>query len=202
MAKKQAKTNAAKAIQNRKSKNAVVRAPTSISVRATTQSSGTRQEHMLMAVKATNSPFILHCGNMPWLKGVAPSYQKWNMRGVVLRYEPRMSTATNGNVHMAFLQDFEDRTPTTVDQFSLIKGASRAAVWDSVRMLIPSGKIKAYCSLSSFQSMDSSDQNDRAVGRVCVLGDVDASLSADTVLGYIYISYEVDLKDPIDPTLQ
>lgn len=155
MAKKSQKNNN----NNRRGKqNAVVRAPTSIGVRKTTQAGGQRQEVMLDEVNIPADNFILHCGSIPWLKGVARSYQTWNLKDVRIWFEPRVSTATNGTMQLAFLRDFQDPIPTTVAQISQLSGASRAAVWDKQSIRIPQGKAMEYCSLSNFQSMDSSDK--------------------------------------------
>jgi len=197
-------TNAAKAINKKKNttKAVVVRAPTSISARQNTPNSGVRQEIMLTEVKAGDTSFTLHCGNMPWLKGVAPSYQKWNLKNVRVWFEPRMSTATNGTVQMCFLRDFADATPKSVDQISAVYGASRAAVWDRQSLTIPERAAMEFCSLSSFQSMVSTDQNARALGRIAVVADMDAGFSTTTVVGRVYMSYTPVLSGPTDPTLQ
>lgn len=201
---KKRNTNAAKAINKKKNavKTVVVRAPTSISARQGIPNSGSRQEIMLKEVKAGSTSHILHCGNMPWLKGVAPSYQKWNLKNVRVWFEPRMSTATNGTVQMCFLKDFEDLIPTSVDQISSVHGASRAAVWDKQSLTIPERGAMDYCSLSNFQSMVSTDQNARALGRIAVVADMDSTFSKDTVVGRIYMSYTPVLTGPTDPTLQ
>lgn len=204
MAKKRTQ-NAVKAINKKKSngqRTVVVRAPTSISAKQSTPSSGSRQEVMLMEVKSGSQAFTLHCGNMPWLKGVAPSFQKWNLKNVRVWFEPRMSTATNGTVQMCFLRDFADAIPTNVGQISAVYGASRAAVWDKQSLSVPERGAMEYCSLSSFQSMVSTDQNVRALGRIAVVADMDSGFSTSTVVGRLYVSYTPVLTAPTDPDLQ
>lgn len=208
MARKNQQKNAAKAITQKKTKaktqpqHVAVRAQTSISVRNITQNSGSRQDVLLYTV--TNAPKVLtlHCGNMPWLQGVAPSYQNWNMTNVHVKYVPRMSSATNGAVQMCFQRDFEDLTPTTVDQMSMVQGAVMGMVWDKMSLSVPDRKAMQYCSLSNFRLMGSTDQNDRALGRISIVPDMDAGLDPKTRLGYLWISYTPKLTNPIDPLLQ
>lgn len=205
MAKKQQPRNAAKAIQSKKQprkQNAVARAPTSQSARQTTQGTGTTHDIQVLDVTSGHHEFILHCGNLPWLKGVAPSFQKWSLKNIQVRYEPRVSTATNGVVVTAFSSDFQDGTPTTFAQVSNIAGATRAAVWDSHSLRLPNAKAKDYCSLSSFQGMSSTDKNDRAIGRIFAFADMDPSFGDQAVAGRIYVKYTAQLTGPIDPGLQ
>lgn len=202
MAKKSQKSNNNN--KRRSKSNAVVRAPTSISVNRTTPAGGQRQEVMLDEVDIPADSFILHSGSIPWLKGVARSYQTWNLKDVRIWFEPRVSTATNGTMHLAFLRDFQDPIPTTVAQISSLSGASRAAVWDKQSIRIPQGKAMEYCSLSNFQSMGSSDKNDRAIGRVVWVADMDDGFfheNLTSIAGRVYMSYIPVLSNPIDPDM-
>lgn len=161
---------------------------------------------MLQPVNKTDGSFILHPANLPWLKGVAKSYQRWNLTDLKVWYEPRVGTSTNGMIHLAHQQDLADGTPTTVAQISAISGSTRAAVWEvNRRLLTPKrGKAMVYSSLSSFQSMDSSDQNDHSLGRISWVADVDAAQFSGTnpvPVGYVWISYVPVLMDPTDPDL-
>lgn len=161
---------------------------------------------MVQAVNRTDGSFTLHCGNLPWLKGVAKSYQRWNLTDLKVWYEPRVGTSTNGMIHLAHQLDLADATPATVAQISTISGATRSAVWEvNRRLLTPKrGKAMLYSSLSSFQSMVSSDQNDHCLGRISWVADVDATQFAApnaAPVGYVWISYVPVLLDPTDPDL-
>lgn len=192
--------------QKSRSQNAVGRAQTSISVRGTIPTGGSRQEAMIMPVKGRSGSFILHAGGINWLKGVAKSYQRWNLSDLKVWYEPRVGTSTNGVVHLAHQLDLSDVTPTTVDQISAISGATRAAVWEVNRRTVVPRRAKAvvYSSPSSFLSMDSADQNDYCLGRVSFVADVDENQFSATnpvPVGYIWVSYNPVLLDPVDPDL-
>lgn len=208
MARKNQPKNASKAITQKKTKTkipsppAAVRALTSISARNTTQNSGSRQDVLLYEVKNVPKVLTMHCASMPWLQGVAPSYQSWNMTDVHVRFVPRMSSATNGTVQMCFQRDFEDRTPMTVAQMSMVQGSVTGAVWDKLTLRVPDRKAMPYCSLSNFQLMGSTDRNDRALGRITIVPDMDKGVAEDEKLGYLWIKYSPKLSEPIDPLLQ
>lgn len=186
----------------RQAKSAVVRAPTSLSVRRTTPSSGKQQVCFITDVKKGMTPFSLHPGNIPWLKGVCPSYQKWRLHNVRIWYEPRLSTSTNGTVALGILQDYADTPPTSLGQLTTTAGSSRAAVWDKVSITVPAGKLRQYCSLSSFQDLGNEDKNERAAGVVYFYADLDTAFSDKDVVGRLYISYVPELVGPTDPSLQ
>lgn len=206
MANKKSKSKNNNSKKSPKRGNAVVRAPTSISVNAVTPRGGARQEMLMASVNQTSGNFTLHTGNIPWMSGVAKSYQRWNLSDLRVWYEPRVGTSTNGMVHLAHQQDLSDATPTTVAQISAISGATRATVWDTNRKLVVPRRAKAmvYSSPSNFRSMDSSVQNEHCLGRISWIADVDASQFSGTspaAVGYIWISYIPVLLDPTDPTL-
>lgn len=160
----------------------------------------------MASINKSSGSFILHSGNIPWMSGVAKSYQRWNLSDLRVWYEPRVGTSTNGMVHMAHQVDLADAIPTTVAQISAISGATRATVWDTNRKLVVPRRQKAmvYSSPSSFQLMDSVVQNEHCLGRISWFADVDSSQFAGTSpspVGYIWISYTPVLLDPTDPTL-
>lgn len=190
--------------QNQKRSNAGSRAQTSISVRGTTPRGGARQELLMAAVNSRDGSFTLHCAQIPWLRGVAKSYQRWNLSDLKVWYEPRVGTSTNGVVHLAHQLDLSDATPKTVGQISAISGASRAAVWDLKTLTVPKAKPMVYVSQSNFLSMEESLQNTHCLGRISWVADVDAGqfVGQEPVpVGYIWISFVPVLLDPIDPDL-
>lgn len=191
--------------QNKKKKskqggrgNAAVRAPTSLSVRRTTPSSGALQTIQLFEV----GKGLKHCdilpANLPWLKGVAPSFQSWKMENVKVWYEPRVSTATNGMIALGFIKDFMDGTPQSLSSLILSAGSTRSAVWDQCQITVPPGPPKEYCSLSNFNDLSPEDKNGRALGRIFTYCDIDT----DFVAGRVFMSYTPVLTGPIDPDMQ
>lgn len=187
----------------RKYQNAVVRAPTSQSARRTTQNSGEQQTILLTETKRntdSTGPTIvtIHPASLPWLQGVAPSYQRWKLNSVKIWYEPRVSTSTNGTISMAFQKDFQDGTPKTRSSLILSEGSTRSAIWDQCRLQVPPGPAREYCSLSSFNALSPTDKNDRALGRLFVWQDTDADMTG----GYVYMSYTPVLTGPVDPSTQ
>lgn len=197
-----AKTKQQKKQATRKNQRVVVRAPTSQSARRTTQNSGDTQTILLAETKRnTSGPTIvtIHPASLPWLQGVAPSFQRWKLNNVKIWYEPRVSTSTNGTIAMAFQKDFQDGTPKTRSSLILSEGSTRSAIWDKPRPIqVPPGPAREYCSLSSFNDLSPTDKNDRALGRLFIWQDTDAEM----VGGYVYMSYTPSLTGPVDPTTQ
>lgn len=187
-----------KAQPKRQNRSVAVRAPTSLSVRHTTQNSGNRQSIQLFDVVQGLNQFTILPASLPWLAGVAPSYQTWRLDNVEIWYEPRVSTATNGVVAMTFQRDFMDGIPQTLSSLTLSQGAKRAAVWDRCHLQVPSGPAREYCSLSNFNASSPTDKNQRALGRVFVWSDTDEKI----VAGRVYMSYTPHLVGPVDPTTQ
>lgn len=197
-----AKTKQQKKQATRKNQRVVVRAPTSQSARRTTQNSGDTQTILLAETsRNTDAPTIvtIHPASLPWLQGVAPSFQRWKLNNVKIWYEPRVSTSTNGTIAMAFQRDFQDGTPKTRSSLILSEGSTRSAIWDKPKPLqIPPGPAREYCSLSNFNALSPTDKNERALGRLFIWQDSDAAM----VGGYVYMSYTPSLTGPVDPTTQ
>lgn len=182
---------------------AVVHAPTSQSARRTTQNSGETHTILLTETVQNTSkggPTIItiHPASLPWLQGVAPSFQRWRLNNVKIWYEPRVSTSTNGTVAMAFQKDFQDGIPQSRSSLVLSGGSTRSAIWDKCRLQVPPGPAREYCSLSNFNALSPTDKNDRALGRLFIWQDSDTEITG----GYVYMSYTPVLTGPIDPTLQ
>lgn len=182
-------------------RSVVAHAPTSLSVRRTTPASGSRQEALLMEVKSGFNTMVIHPANIWWLKGVAPSYQYWNLANAQIWYEPRVSTSTNGMFVMCHQKDIADPIPQNVGQMSSVSGATRAAVWDKQQLRVSQQKRKIYCSLSNFLSMDSEDKTERSYGRITTYADMDPGYDVNTIIGRLYISYTPVLTDPTDPSV-
>ncbi|QKN22678.1 coat protein [Erysiphe necator associated tombus-like virus 4] len=184
--------------QAKQNRSVVVHAPTSLSVRRTTPSSGDQQTIQLFEVKQGLKQFDILPAALPWLQGIAPSYQRWKLSNVRIWYEPRVSTATNGTVAMAFHSDFMDGTPLDLTSLSLSGGSVRSAVWDRCSLPVRQSQVKEYCSLSSFNALSPQDKNERAFGRVFAWGDLDS----DIVAGRVFMSYTPHLSGPVDPKTQ
>ncbi|QKN22673.1 hypothetical protein [Erysiphe necator associated tombus-like virus 5] len=211
------KIQATKAIQMRKNQprktqpkapkrqTQFVVAPLTRAVRATVPSNLNRRQEEVIEVKAHQAgtsalEFVIHPSNIPWLSGIAPSFQKWGLQGLRVWYEPRVSTSTSGTVSMAVLSDFKDATPLSLKSLTSLKGATRGAPWDKFTLSCPKYRLYEYA--SDFQSLPTEDKNDRALGRIVVIADMDSSFPVGDVIGRIYLEYTPVLIDPIDPTLQ
>ncbi|QKF95589.1 hypothetical protein 3 [Zizania latifolia tombusvirus] len=212
MAKKSQGKNAAKAISRKKSSSAqtskarqvVVRAPQSMSIRSSTPRSGEIRVEMVMEVRSGFNSFVLHPDNIHWLRGVAPSYQQWQLSNIKMWYEPRVATSTNGQVSMAFLEDFEDDTQSirSLEGLTRISGACRGAPWDKLTLNPPRSKSINYVNLTKFNAMSGTDKNDRALGQLLAFADMDDSFPSSSVVGRVYLQYVPQLKGATDPATQ
>lgn len=200
-----------KKVNNPAPRSRLVVAPTTRAVRASGPSNSQRQQELVIPVKVTNGDvggqtrqvaqeFILHPAYIPWLAQIAPSYQRWGLAGLKVWYEPRVSTSTNGTVAIAFVSDFKDATPTSLDQITRIKGSQRGAPWDKFNIPCQRSGTFEYTSQAAFDALSSDDKNTRALGRIVVFADMDAGFT--DLAGRIYIEYSPVLLDPTDPTLQ
>jgi len=206
---KQKNKQAAKAITAKRSGGTkrnniqLIVAPTQRAVRSTVTSSPVRRQEMVIPVKKTTDKaqeFVLHPKEIPWFGGIAPSYQRWGMQNLKVWYEPRVSTSTNGTISMAFLSDFKDDTPTSFQSLTSIRGAVRGAPWDKFTLACP--KYRAYDYTKDLSPLSNEEKNDRAIGRIVVIADMDDDFSASNVVGRIFLEYTPVFIDPIDPTLQ
>nr|UYL95407.1 MAG: coat protein [Nanning Tombu tick virus 1] len=222
MPQKAKSTQATKAIQARKqpkqkkqsSSPRLVVAPLTRAVRANVPASLNRKQELVLPVYKTDRPdpsdatkkvsllqqFVLHPNNIPWLNGIAPSFQKWGLQNLRIWYEPRVSSTTNGTISMAVLSDFKDVTPTSLQSLTSTKGAVRGAPWDKFTLSCP--KYRTFDYVNDFGSLTQEDQNSRALGRIVVVADMDDSFPKEDMVGRIFIEYTPVLVDPIDPNLQ
>lgn len=185
--------------------NRLVTAPQSRAVRATVPS-GDRKQICVMTIKRPvgltewAQEYTLHPDNIPWLEGIAPSYQRWGLKGLKVWYEPRATALTPGTVSMAILSDFKDGTPKSLQSLTSVKGAVRGAPWDKFTLSCP--KFRTYEYVSDVASLSGEDLNNRALGKIVVCADMDDSFTVGSIVGRIFIEYSDVLLDSIDPTLQ
>lgn len=213
MAKKSQKQNAAKAIQQKKGKSSgsssrgqqLVRAPQNISVRGTTPRSNKIHTEIILEVKKGAQQFVLHPDNIPWLRQVAPSFQRWRLTNLKMWYEPRVSTTTNGTISLAFLSDFEDDTQSIlqgIPSVTRVGGSCRGSPWDKFNLTVPGGRTCQYVNISKFSGMSGTDKNARALGTLVAYADMDPSFPDDSVVGRVFLQFVPILTEPTDPASQ
>lgn len=209
-------TQATKAIRQRKTQvkpkkpspsNRLVVAPTTRAVQARVPASLNRKQELVLPVRKTAQTggdmaqeFVLHPSNIPWLKNIAPSFQRWGLQNLKVWYEPRVSSSTNGTIGMAIISDFKDATPTSLQSLTSVKGSVRGAPWDKFTLSCP--KYRTYEFVNDFPTLSSEDKNERALARIVAVADMDKEFGEGDLVGRIFIEYTPVLVDPIDPLLQ
>lgn len=204
MAKSQAYTTPKR--RNAKPKNKPVQykvtlAPNSRTVVATGPAAQIQQE-LVLPVKKGAGAFTLHPSNIPWLKTVAPSHQEWSLSGLKVWYEPRVGSTTAGTVATAFLPDFSDTAPASLDSIIRLSGSKRGAPWTPSVLSIPKQTWHQYLKGADFAALSGTDMNTRAAGRIVYFADTDTDPAI--VVGNIFISYDSSkcVRKPTDPNLQ
>lgn len=195
-----------KQVRGRKQGTArTVSAPTSKTVMGRGPTMGQQQELVINVVKGMND-FTLHPAYIPWLAAVAPSHQEWCLSGLKIWYEPRVGTNVQGTVALGLLEDFQDNLPTSLESIIRLSGSKRGAPWTPFVINAPKQRWLAYSNKSDFESstMNATDKNSRALGRIVVYADMDTAFSATDVVGRVYIQYNAlaSLRKPTDPSLQ
>jgi len=152
---------------------------------------------MVIEVQKGFQSFTLHPDNIPWLSGIAPSYQRWGLNNLKVWYEPRVSTSTNGTVAMTVLSDFKDATPTSFQSLTSVTGAVRGAPWDKFTLSSPKYRTYEYTKVAP---LSDEDKNDRVAGRIVTFADMDEGFTG--IAGRIFIEFTPNLVGPTDPTLQ
>lgn len=161
-----------------------------------------RQSEIALPVRKGLSTLTIHPDNTRWLGEAAPSFQRWGMTDLTLFYEPRVATSVNGQIAIAFLSDFADRSPDSLEDTVTLSGAQRGAPWSKFQLPKQRNRLFDYCSLSDFDQGDATTMNDRSPGRIVVWADMDSAFGADDVVGWVYISYKPVLQQPILRKLQ
>jgi len=174
----------------------LVSAPQTRAIRATAPSSQ-RQQCMVLEVGNGFQSYTLHPDNIPWMAGIAPSFQRWGLNNLKIWYEPRVSTNTNGTIAMTVLSDFKDATPTSFQSLTSVTGVTRGAPWDKFTLSSPKYRTFEYTKVAT---LSDEDKNGRAIGRIVSHADMDPDFSG--IAGRIFIEFTPILLDPTDPTLQ
>nr|UYL95416.1 MAG: coat protein [Taian Tombu tick virus 1] len=184
----------------------LVFAPQSRGVRATVPSDGEKHQIPILEIRKPANKnewvqeYIIHPDNIPWLEGIAPSYQRWGLKGLRVWYEPRATATTPGTVSMGILSDFKDGTPNSLQSLSSVKGTVRGAPWD--RFVLSCPKYRTYEYVSDPSSLNGEELNNRALGKIVVYADMDSTFPAEAIVGRIFIEYTEVFTGAIDSRLQ
>jgi hypothetical protein len=142
-----------------------------------------------------------------WLASIAASYDKYRWRKLSFHFVPAAATSAKGRITLAHSSDALQTSPTTPQQLFAITPNDEGAVWSEVAISIPcrGGAKDEYFVRSLAQIVFSTGvaallQTDRKTYDSGVLF-MATNLCADTsVIGELYVSYEIELFDPTSNT--
>lgn len=136
-----------------------------------------------------------------WLAGQALFYQQYRFKRLRFLYETEKGSSTNGKVMFAFQQDATDPVPTNKQELLENEFKAGGSPWQEFCLSVPMNKQNFALGLLRFiRGGDLSanlDQKTYDIGQliVAVQGMADA-----TVVGELYVEYEVELMTPIQST--
>lgn len=151
----------------------------------------------------------------PWLAGVAASFSKYRWTRVRLFYLPAVGTTTSGRLAMSLIYDATDLSPTSMAQVISGYRATFGPVWsgqsgfdstnpfsnrsDMVHLDLDCSrfgkKYYPYTTLTNYLAMTATDKTIYAPAEILVACDGVAAVTS--TVGSIYISYEVELVEPV-----
>jgi len=156
--------------------------------------------------------------NFPWLKGIANSFSKFRYRKLRVHYLTQTSTATPGRIAMSWGYDAKDIPATNISQIISTYGSTFGPVWsgsggfDSSRPFSTSTGMhtdldvkkaeKPYYPFINQVGFDGiADEHDKNQYCPAYLFVGHEGAPAGTI-GSLYVSYEVELVEPIASELQ
>jgi hypothetical protein len=132
----------------------------------------------------------------PWLATVASRFESYSFKKLHFIYETNKSTSTNGSVQGVLDYDAADASPDSKATLMAMSGATRSAVWQEFRFDALRGN---YINFAAQRFVRSGVLASNLDIKTYDIGNffVGASGCADTsVLGELYVEYEVELLTP------
>lgn len=145
----------------------------------------------------------------PWLSGVAANYSKWRWLSFRAYYVPVVGTNTSGAVGYGFGYDFAEQTPTSLTVFAAFDQVKIHASWTTAEdgAVLDTGRFTKdwypYIGKGPFTTAVTVPNN-RNIYAPAYLSFYEAGSSAteNSVVGFMWYDYVVELADPISSTLQ
>ncbi len=168
---------------------------------------GDRNTEVLVSVVAPDDAFRILVAKpvniadpelFPRCSAIANQYQNWRVRSLILRYVPQVSQAMDGTILFAFVPDPDCIAPTTVDEMQQLGGCVYDQVFGKPLSIdvSPNMQNTAYNKLTIHKPATSADivpLNSAGKLFVAISG---VNVTASTVLGTVYMDYDVQLMNP------
>lgn len=155
---------------------------------------------------ATTTSLDLICANatsFPSLSAIAKTYDKIKWRRLRMKWVPSLPTTSGGSVAIYFDNDRTDVGATSVPLALQNKKAKSCAIWDSLSSTVSSVQLRSRELFSTFIGSGSTTENTfTSPGRIHVhtTSLPGVTFTASTVVGYLWLEYDVELMFPTAPT--
>jgi hypothetical protein len=127
----------------------------------------------------------------PWLSVLARNFEKYRFRKLKFEFESAVSTVIPGMTMLTIDMDAKDDPPATKQVFMAYEGATRANVWQPHATIMPEQAPALY--VRNGPAPNASDLKTYDVGN-CFFGT--SGEPDSTIIGEIYVQYEVELHIP------
>lgn len=127
----------------------------------------------------------------PWLSVLARNFEKYRFRRLKFEFESSQPTTAQGMTMLAFDLDASDPAPTSKVQLMSYQGASRANVWEPQATSLPEQQPPLYVRVGTQPTSTDIKTYDAANLWFGTAGEASV-----TVIGELYVEYEVELHVP------
>lgn len=191
--------------RNRRNISATTRAPVSVGS-TTTQRSAASQRHSATEQFApvaagqtkfsvfTHSTEVLDELSFPRLSQISGQYQNFTINSLRYTFTPNIGTNTTGTIYLGFTPDVKTPLPTNAEDFKGLWGAVASNVWKPVTLTVPAAAFNQVTRNYYVRRTKTTDgDNLNSVGKFLYALE---GTPVNTVLGYLSVSYDVQLKVP------
>lgn len=150
-----------------------------------------RREEYIVEVKTNDKGVMvdskdLHPLTFPWLKGLAMSFDLYQWKSMSVEYRPAVGTTMDGFVVIGVDWGVEATGPTTVESVYALTPHVETPVWQKIpNMVLPQKQLQ----LKKWYDAPKQGSEGQP-GKLCYY----ASGKASTVLGHIFVRYNIQLS--------
>jgi len=165
-----------------------------------------RHREFISDVTASNDfqiyPIAINPGlasTFPWLSKMAVIYECYRIRNLVFSFESTVPSTTVGSVYLGIDYDSYDTPPLDKATLLSYQGTTRSQVWQRTSLVVPPASMnKAYSQrfVRSGPIDQASDLKTYDVGTFYVAVSGCSESLANTQIGELYVSYDIELITP------
>jgi hypothetical protein len=137
-----------------------------------------------------------------WLANQAIFYQEYRFKKLNFCFETEKGSSTSGKVMFAFQEDATDAVPSSKQEMLENQWKASAAPWEPFRLSVPTSVLNALGPKKYIRSGTLAANLDLKTYDVGQLLVATLGMSDTTVVGELYVEYEVELITPIQSTKQ